>query len=138
MTTPLDKPLGAVWSPEGACSFLLWAPKAEKVDVHIVHPRDRTIPMQPLEGGYFSAVVEEIASDALYRYSLDGQTGRPDPASRFQPLGVHGPSEVVDTDFAWTDHGWLGIPLRKYVLYELHVGTFTSQGTFDATWIRRR
>jgi len=88
--------------------------------------------MQPLEGGYFSAVAQGIASGTLYRYSLDGQTEWPDPASRFQPQGVHGPSEVVATDFAWTDHGWLGIPLEKYVLYELHVGTFTSQGTFDA------
>jgi len=132
VTKPLDKPLGAVWSPEGACNFLLWAPKAQKVGVHIVHPRDRTIPMQPLEGGYFSAVAQGIASGTLYRYSLDGQTEWPDPASRFQPQGVHGPPEVVATDFAWTDHGWLGIPLEKYVLYELHVGTFTSQGTFDA------
>ena len=132
MTARLDRPLGAVWSPGDTCSFLLWAPKAEKVDVHTVHPLDRTIPMQRLEGGYFSAVVDEIAPGALYRYSLDSQAERPDPASRFQPQGVHGPSEVVDTGFAWTDHGWLGIPLEKYVLYELHVGTFTSQGTFDA------
>ncbi len=132
MTTPLDKPLGAVWSPEGASNFLLWAPKAEKVDVHIVQPRDLKVAMQPLEGGYFSAAVEEIAPGALYRYCLDGQNERPDPASRFQPQGVHGPSEVVDTDFAWTDNDWFGIPLEQYVLYELHVGTFTSQGTFDA------
>jgi len=132
VTTPLDKPLGAVWSPEGACNFLLWAPKAEKVDVHIVHPGDRKVAMLPWEGGYFSAIVEEIANGALYRYCLDGGTERPDPASRFQPQGVHGPSEIVDADFAWTDNGWFGISLERYVLYELHVGTFTPQGTFDA------
>ncbi len=68
----------------------------------------------------------------LYRYCLDDQTERPDPASRFQPQGVHGASEVVDTNFAWSDSGWFGIPLERYVLYELHVGTFTPQGTFDA------
>ncbi len=132
MTAPLERPLGAVWSPEGSCNFLLWAPNAEKVDLHIIHPSDRTIPMQPLEAGYFSAGVDEIAPGTLYRYSLNGQTERPDPASRFQPQGVHGPSEVMATDFAWTDQGWLGIPLERYVVYELHVGTFTPQGTFQA------
>ena len=88
--------------------------------------------MQRLDGGYFTAAVEEIAPGARYLYCLDGRSKRPDPASRFQPEGVHGPSEVVDSDFAWTDHGWPGIPLEQYVLYELHVGTFTLQSTFDA------
>jgi len=132
VTTQAERPLGAVWSPEGACGFLLWAPKVEKVDVHLVHPADRVIAMQPLEGGYFTAAVEGIAPGALYRYCLEGQTERPDPASRFQPQGVQGPSEVVDAGFAWTDNGWFGLPLEQYVLYELHVGTFTPQGTFDA------
>ena len=132
MTKPLERSLGAVWSPGGACNFLLWAPKAQKVDVHIVHPCDRTITMQPLDRGYFSIAVDGIVPGTLYRYCLDGQTERPDPASRFQPQGVHGPSEVVDTDFPWSDNGWFGIPLERYVLYELHVGTFTAQGTFDA------
>jgi maltooligosyltrehalose trehalohydrolase len=128
----LDKSLGAVLVREGACNFLLWAPKAETVDVHIVHPCDRRIPMQPMERGYFSADVDKIAVGARYRYCLDGQRERPDPASRFQPEGVHGPSEVVDRNFVWTDERWSGIPLEQYVLYELHVGTFTPQGTFDA------
>jgi maltooligosyltrehalose trehalohydrolase len=128
----LDRSLGAVWVPGGACNFLLWAPKAETVEVHIIHPCDRRVPMQPLEGGYFSAHVDKIAVATRYRYCLDGQWERPDPASRFQPEGVHGPSEVVDRNFAWTDERWSGIPLEQYVLYELHVGTFTPQGTFDA------
>jgi maltooligosyltrehalose trehalohydrolase len=132
VTSPLDKPLGAVWSPEGTCNFLLWAPKVEKVDVHIVYPGDRTVAMQPAQGGYFSTVVEEITPGALYRYCLDGRRELPDPASRFQPQGVHGPSEVVDLNFAWTDNGWFGIPFEQYVLYELHVGTYTPQSTFDA------
>ena len=132
MTAPLDRSLGAVWSPGGACNFLLWAPKAEKVDVHIIHPHDRTLTMQPLDRGYFSIAVEGSVPGTLYRYCLDDQTERPDPASRFQPQGVHGASEVVDTNFAWSDSGWFGIPLERYVLYELHVGTFTPQGTFDA------
>jgi len=132
VTVQPERPLGAVWSPEGACGFLLWAPKAEKVDVHLIHPGDRVIAMQPLDGGYFTVDVEGVAPGALYRYCLDGQTERPDPTSRFQPQGVHGPSEVVDTDFAWTDNRWFGLPLEQYVLYELHVGTFTPQGRFDA------
>ena len=132
MTAQAERRLGAVWSAEGTCNFLLWAPKAGKVDLHLVHPADRVIEMRPLDGGYFTAAVKEIAPGALYLYRLDGQTERPDPASRFQPQGVHGPSEVVDSDFAWTDAGWSGMPLEQYVLYELHVGTFTPQGTFDA------
>lgn len=132
MTMPIDRSLGAVWSPDGTCNFLLWAPRAERADVHIVHPGDCTISMQPSERGYFSIAVDRIVPGTLYRYCLDGQTERPDPASRFQPLGAHGPSEVVDPGFAWTDNRWFGIPLEQYVLYELHVGTFTPQGTFDA------
>src|SRR5258707_14527129 len=98
MSAPFDKPLGAVWSPGGTCNFLVCAPRAGKVDVHVVHPGDRTISMQPSGEGYFSVALEEIAPGALYLYCLDGQTERPDPASRFQPQGVHGPSEVVDSD----------------------------------------
>jgi maltooligosyltrehalose trehalohydrolase len=88
--------------------------------------------MQSLGGGYFSVVAEGIALGTRYRYCLDDRTERPDPVSRFQPQGVDGPSEVVDRDFAWSDDGWSGIPFEQYVLYELHVGTFTPQGTFDA------
>jgi len=68
-------------------------PKAEKVDVHLVHPGDRVIAMQPVDGGYFTAAVEEIASGALYLYCLEGQTERPDPASRFQSHAARGLSE---------------------------------------------
>ncbi|MBP1726352.1 MAG: GlgB, partial [Deltaproteobacteria bacterium] len=67
-----------------------------------------------------------------YFYRLDGESERPDPASRFQPEGVHGPSQVVDSRFSWGDAGWFGLPLRDYIIYELHVGTFTGEGTFAA------
>ena len=70
--------------------------------------------------------------DVYYVYRLDGQKERPDPASRFQPQGVHGPSQVVDPRFPWEDPCWFGTPLRDYVLYELHVGAFTPDGTFEA------
>ena len=113
MTAQPERPLGAVWSPEGACGFLLWAPKAEKVDVHLVHPGDRVIAMQPVDGGYFTAAVEEIAPGALYLYCLEGQTERPDPASRFQPHGAHGLSEVVDSSHILPDRQWLMIEVPK-------------------------
>ena len=82
--------------------------------------------------GYFQAVVDGVSAGALYRYRLDGKKERPDPASRYQPQGVHGPSQIVDSRFDWKDSEWRGIPLEKYVFYELHVGTFTPEGTFDA------
>ena len=67
-----------------------------------------------------------------YFYRLHGQQDFPDPASRFQPEGVHGPSQVVEPGFSWDDGHWSGLPLGDYVIYELHVGTFTPEGTFDA------
>jgi maltooligosyltrehalose trehalohydrolase len=111
---------------------VVWAPRADTVDVHITDPRDRVIAMAPQGKGYFHAVVEDTAPDALYLYRLNGLAERPDPASRLQPQGVHGPSQVVDTQFRWDDGGWRGLPLQEHVLYELHVGTFSPQGTFDA------
>ena len=132
MLTISETPLGACPLDGGACSFLVWAPRAEKVEVHIVAPQDRIVPMQSGEKGYFQARVENLPAGALYRYRLDGATERPDPASALQPQGVHGPSQVMERRFDWADKSWPGLPLREYVLYELHVGTFTPQGTFDA------
>jgi maltooligosyltrehalose trehalohydrolase len=130
--TPSEFPLGAVGRTEGGCSFLVWAPRAKKVDVHILSPRERFVPMQPQELGYFHALVKDVSPGVLYNYTLDGETDRPDPVSRFQPQGVHGPSQVMDNRFDWSDQAWCGLALRDYVLYELHVGAFTPQGTFDA------
>ena len=127
-----ERPLGAVMSGESECSFQVWAPRAKKVELHITFPNERIVPMQSAERGYFYADVPDIRSGALYYYRLDDGRERPDPASRFQPQGVHGPSQVVENDFPWTDGDWRGLALEKYVLYELHVGTFTPEGTFDA------
>jgi maltooligosyltrehalose trehalohydrolase len=102
------------------------------VDVHLLSPADCVVPMQRLKRGYFHVEAEGVGAGALYRYRLDGETERPDPASRFQPQGVHGPSQVIDDHFDWSDANWRGLPLRDYVLYELHTGTFTPEGTFDA------
>ena len=111
--------------------FLVWAPRAEKVEVHVVSPAERFIEMQPEARGYRHAVVDNLKPGDRYFYRLNGVTDRPDPASRFQP-DVHGPSEIPDLQFDWRDSSWRGLPLEKYVLYELHVGTFTPEGTLDA------
>jgi maltooligosyltrehalose trehalohydrolase len=124
--------LGASYLGEGRCAFVLWAPAAGRVEVHLVAPEDRFIPMERGERGYHHAIAGDITPGALYLYRLDGDLERPDPASRHQPQGVHGPSCVTDPRFDWSDGNWTGLALRDYVLYELHVGTFTAEGTFDA------
>jgi maltooligosyltrehalose trehalohydrolase len=132
VTSPHKEKLGAVLLGENACSFLVWAPRANRVDVCIGNPPERVIPMQSVGCGYFHTIAEYVSSGALYRYRLNNEKERPDPASRLQPSGVHGPSQVADNRFRWNDRQWTGLPLEKYVLYELHVGTFTTQGTFEA------
>jgi maltooligosyltrehalose trehalohydrolase len=85
------------------------------------------------QGGYFSAWVDGVQAGDLYRFRLDGDLLVPDPASRFQPEGPHGPSQVIDPDaFRWTDSGWRGVSLAGQVLYEMHIGTFTPEGTWQA------
>jgi maltooligosyltrehalose trehalohydrolase len=134
--SPRKEHLGAVLLGENACSFLVWAPRANQVDLCIGEPRERAIAMQAVGNGYYHAVAEAVSAGALYRYRLNNEKERPDPASRYQPRGVHGPSQVADNRFRWNDSGWTGLPVERYVLYELHVGTFTPQGTFDAVIAR--
>jgi maltooligosyltrehalose trehalohydrolase len=128
--------LGAVYLPGNTCRFRVWAPLAKRVEVHLLGERERFVPLQPQANGYHEAIVNEVAPGTRYRYRLDGAKERPDPASRWQPEGVHGPSAVVDPAFAWQATGWTGLPLPDYVIYELHVGTFTAEGTFDAAITR--
>ena len=124
--------LGATYLGEGRCQFLVWAPVVQKVEVHLMGPQDRIFPMQPGARGYYHGIVEGVAPGSLYQYRLDGERERPDPASRFQPQGVHGPSQIVDTRFPWDDGTWHGIFLQNYIIYELHLGLFTPEGTFEA------
>jgi maltooligosyltrehalose trehalohydrolase len=124
--------LGATYLGDGHCRFLVWAPLAEQVEVRLVSPREELVPLQRGERGYFSAVVAGVEPGCDYFYRLNGQQDFPDPASRFQPQGVHGPSQVAQPHFSWDDGHWSGLPLNDYVIYELHVGTFTPEGTFDA------
>jgi maltooligosyltrehalose trehalohydrolase len=124
--------LGATYLGEGRCRFLVWAPYAEELEVHLVSPREALFPLVKDERGYFSGEIEGVEPGCLYVYRLNGGQAFPDPVSRFQPRGVHGPSQVADPHFSWEDGAWCGIPLRDYVIYELHVGTFTVAGTFEA------
>jgi maltooligosyltrehalose trehalohydrolase len=82
--------------------------------------------------GYHGLRLDDVAPGVRYRYILSGGNARSDPASRFQPEGVHGPSEVVDPAFPWTDDAWVNPPLEQYVFYEVHAGTFGAAGTFEA------
>lgn len=117
---------------EGGVQFRVWAPRLNSVSVVIQQPRCE-IPMHREGEGEFVAFAPGLAPGADYTYLTDAGAERPDPVSRFQPHGVHGPSRVVSPDaFPWTDQSWKGLPLKDYVIYELHTGTFTSQGTFEA------
>ena len=122
--------LGANLIEPDRCEFRVWAPYVDNVELHIVAPDDRRIALTKNAGGYHEAIIDAGAG-TRYFFVVNGRE-RPDPASRLQPEGVHGPSEVVPRSFAWHDTDWRGVPLEDYVIYELHVGTFTQEGTFDA------
>jgi maltooligosyltrehalose trehalohydrolase len=110
--------------------FRVWAPKATTVEIAL---DNRRIPMTPCAGGWWTVDVHETGPLSEYAFLLDGGPRLPDPRSSWQPHGVHGPSRVIDHQtFAWTDDRWQAGPLSATVLYELHIGTFTTQGTFDA------
>jgi maltooligosyltrehalose trehalohydrolase len=126
--------LGAVPQRDGRTAFRVWAPFAERVEVVL---RERLAAMTPAPGGYHAAVIDDAPAGTRYRYRLhrhgEAAVERADPASRHQPDGLHGPSAVDDpAGFVWTDAAWRSPPLGDHVLYELHVGTFTPEGTFDA------
>lgn len=123
---------GATYMGNGRCCFRLWAPRAESAAVQIVTPQHCLRPLTREERGYYQGEVTGVEPGSLYYYLLDGQK-LPDPASRCQPRGVHGPSQVVDTStFVWSDRSWSGVDRDGLIFYELHVGTFTPEGTFDA------
>ncbi|MEW6053966.1 MAG: malto-oligosyltrehalose trehalohydrolase [Nitrospirota bacterium] len=125
--------IGALHSGSGQCRFVVWAPFHEAVELKLVSPVEKIVPMEKTHGGYWELALPDIAENARYFYRLKEGTDMPDPASHFQPEGVHGPSQIVDHgNFRWTDSDWKGIPLSEMVMYELHVGTFTPGGTFDA------
>ena len=114
----------------GGCEFRVWAPKAKQVTLQLVGAGEYT--MEPESGGYFRYSAPAKAGDK-YFYQVDGQKPVPDPVSRYLPEGVHGPTAIIDpNEFRWSDESWRGLDLLEYIIYELHVGTFTPQGTFEA------
>jgi len=127
-------PFGAEVLSNGSVRFRLWAPNATRVDLCLESAKHRgRFPMFPLENGWFERITAEAGAGSHYRFQVDEKIEVPDPASRFQPHDVNRPSEVIDpSSFSWTDQNWRGRPWQEAVIYELHVGTFTSQGTFQA------
>lgn len=123
--------LGAIWHGHDRCEFRIWAPHTDQLAVRLVRPAERLIPLRKDDRGYHSALADQVPRESDYLIQFMGGAERPDPASRWQPEGVHGPSRIVDPSFAWSDSGWFGLALRDYILYELHVGTFSAEGTFD-------
>lgn len=129
MTTHIA--LGAQLIDGGQARFCVWAPAAERLEVHLLRG-DRYIPMTCDAEGYFVCKADDVRAGDHYLYRIDGEKERPDPTSRAQPDGVHEASMVVDPSFKWTDAGFLPPTLRNTVFYELHVGTYTPEGTFEA------
>ncbi len=125
--------IGVNYLEKNSAAFVVWAPFAQQVALKIISPRERIIPLKKNHGGYWKMPVAEVAPGTLYLYRLDEKIERPDPASHFQPQGVHGPSQVVDHHaFTWEDENWRGRDLAEWIIYELHPGTFTPEGTFAA------
>jgi maltooligosyltrehalose trehalohydrolase len=123
-------PIGAEVRPDGV-HFRVWAPRPAGLDV--VFGDGRVVPLARQPDGYFEGLAPDATAGALYRLRLDGKLAVPDPASRFQPQGPHGPSEVIDpTTFRWTDADWRGAARDGHVGYEMHIGTFTREGTWEA------
>src|SRR5437764_4105055 len=122
--------LGATVRDDGIV-FRAWAPRRRTLDVVIEGRRPLALTRQ--DDGLFEGVVAALPASTRYQYRLNGERYRPDPASRFQPEGVHGPSLVVNpASFPWTDEAFTGHALADLVIYALHVGTFTAAGTFEA------
>lgn len=117
--------------PGEGVHFRIWAPKRKHARVVL---DNRSFPLKPEEHGYFSGTVASARAGSLYRFQLDNDdTLYPDPESRFQPEGPHGPSQIVNpASFKWSDERWPGVSSEGHVLYEMHIGTFTPEGTWDS------
>ncbi|XYI01142.1 malto-oligosyltrehalose trehalohydrolase [Sorangium sp. So ce1128] len=123
------------WIEGGAVRFRVWAPEHDRIEI-VTYGKDGkevtgTLPASSTGDGYFEAAAPGLGAGALYKVKIDGEGPFPDPYARAQPFGVHGPSAVDDPSFAWTDAAWKGVALEDLVLYEVHVGTATPEGTFD-------
>jgi maltooligosyltrehalose trehalohydrolase len=125
--------IGAEYLGNDICAFRLWAPFRESVEVELQAPVRRSLALQSVGDGYWQSRATEVSPGTRYRYRLDGELMRPDPASHYQPEGVHGPSAVVDHGgFSWSRDDFQAPSLKDWIFYEVHVGTFSPEGTFAA------
>ena len=131
MTKKPGETIGAVCLGERTCRFRVWAPEHERIGVRLLK-NNRLIPMERTRCGYHEAIVQDTQPGDPYFFELGHGQQRADPASRLQPQGVHGPSAIVSPEFSWADQDWRGLALKDYIIYELHVGSFTAAGTFAA------
>ena len=125
------KELGANIIGNNQVSFCVWAPYHKEIDLEICSPEHKIYPLKKDKLGYFRGVFNEIVTGTTYKYILNKTRTFPDPASKFQPSGVHAPSEVIDLTFKWSNQNWKGLKLKNYLIYELHIGTFTSKKDFQ-------
>lgn len=125
-----DRSLGLSFNSSGTAEVLLWAPFAKQVELLV--DGKAVANLEQGEQGYWKIITGDLKPGDQYQFRLDGVKQLPDPTSLSQPEGVHGPSEAVDlAGFTWKDQAWKNIPLQEYILYELHTGTFTPEGTFE-------
>ncbi|UHG94650.1 malto-oligosyltrehalose trehalohydrolase [Spirosoma oryzicola] len=124
--------LGVSFTEDGKATIITWAPRANQVAINL-QKQLAPLPLNRDQYGYWSLVTDQISPGDLYTFILNGHNEHPDPTSLFQPQGVFGPSEAVETGlFCWTDQHWQNPHLDQYLIYELHTGTFTKEGTFAA------
>ena len=127
----MRRKVGAEFLKNRNCNFTVWAPAAEKVEI-IFKEKKEPISLESGQNSYWDKIIPEVSPGALYKIRLNQNKELPDPASRSQPDGVHSWSEVIDNDFSWQDENWSGLPASEMIVYELHVGTFSPEGTFEA------
>ncbi|MBU4305658.1 MAG: malto-oligosyltrehalose trehalohydrolase [Candidatus Omnitrophica bacterium] len=124
--------IGAWYQGNRSCEFIVWAPLKDSIEVKVISPEERIVKLEKDKEGYWRGRAEDLLPGAAYFYVIDGKLERPDPGSFYQPEGVHKPSGVIDhASFQWKDRDWQGIPLEAMIMYELHVGTFSQEGTFE-------
>jgi maltooligosyltrehalose trehalohydrolase len=131
LTTMLWRP-GVRFNEFGEATIVLWAPETEQAYLLKVENQEK-IPLKSEFYGYWTLTTDQLKPGDLYQFVLNDAAALPDPASLYQPQGVHGPSQAFDPkDFKWTDKQWQNPALKEYIIYELHIGTFTAEGTFAA------
>jgi maltooligosyltrehalose trehalohydrolase len=124
--------IGSIYKGENKCEFRVWSPIAQDISVKIISP-ERTIQLEKTENDYWVGESDDIPPGTRYKYRINNGFDRPDPASNYQPVDAHSESEVIDhSSFKWTDNSFIPPPLEDYIIYELHIGTFTPEGTFTS------